>query len=94
MLETEFTDDIAYMWDKSREVGLNGKRYWYGPSVLNILLHSFISISSTWICALGSVLSAQFWSPHYRKDVETIERVRRRFTRMLAGLGSMPYENR
>ena len=37
---------------------------------------------------------AQFWSPHYRKDVEAIERVQRRFTRMLPGLGGMPYEDR
>ena len=37
---------------------------------------------------------AQFWSPHYRRDVEIIERVQRRFTRMLPGLGGMPYEDR
>jgi len=37
---------------------------------------------------------AQFWSPHYRKDVEKIERVQRRFTRMLPGLSGMPYEDR
>ena len=37
---------------------------------------------------------AQFWSPHYRKDVEAIEKVQRRFTRMLPGLGGMPYEDR
>ena len=36
----------------------------------------------------------QFGSPHYRKDVEAIERVRRRFTRVLPGLGGMPYEDR
>eukprot|EP00061_Rhincodon_typus_P014905 g42279.t1 len=28
----------------------------------------------------------QFWSPHYRKDVEALETVQRRFTRMLPGL--------
>ena len=28
----------------------------------------------------------QFWSPHYRKDVEALERVQRRFTRMLPGM--------
>ncbi|XP_062897160.1 uncharacterized protein LOC134342681 [Mobula hypostoma] len=37
---------------------------------------------------------AEFWSPRHRNDVETIERVQRRFTRMLPGLGSIPYENR
>ena len=29
----------------------------------------------------------QFWSPHYQKDVDALERVQRRFTRMLPGLG-------
>eukprot|EP00061_Rhincodon_typus_P005632 g25387.t1 len=28
----------------------------------------------------------QFWSPHYWKDVEALERVQRRFTRTLPGL--------
>ena len=35
---------------------------------------------------------AHFWLPHYRKDVETTEKMQRRFTRMLPGLGDMPYE--
>ena len=36
----------------------------------------------------------QFWSPHYKKDVEALERVRRRFTRMLPGLEDRSYEER
>ena len=36
----------------------------------------------------------QFWSPHYRKDVEALERVQRRFTRMLPGLESMQFDQR
>ncbi|XP_059831389.1 uncharacterized protein LOC132397106 [Hypanus sabinus] len=36
----------------------------------------------------------QFWLPHYRKDVEALERVQRRFTRMLPGLESMDYDQR
>ena len=36
----------------------------------------------------------QFWSPHYRKDVEAWGRVQRRFTRMLPGLESVGYEER
>ena len=31
----------------------------------------------------------QFWSPHYKKDVEALERVQRRFTRILPGLFSL-----
>jgi len=37
---------------------------------------------------------AQFWSPHFRKDVEALERVQRRLTRMLPGMESRSYEER
>ena len=36
----------------------------------------------------------QFWSPHYRKDVEALERVQRRFTEMLPGMVGRSYEER
>ncbi|XP_059510326.1 adenylate kinase 2, mitochondrial isoform X1 [Stegostoma tigrinum] len=36
----------------------------------------------------------RFWSPYYRKDVEALERVQRRFTRMLPGLEGLSYEER
>ena len=36
----------------------------------------------------------QFWSPHYRKDVEALERVQRKFTRMLPGLEGRSDEER
>jgi len=32
------------------------------------------------------------WSPHYCKDKELIERVQRRFTRMIPDLEDLPYE--
>jgi len=35
-----------------------------------------------------------FWSPHYQKDVETLERVQRRFSRMLPGLEGVGYKER
>ena len=34
------------------------------------------------------------WSPHFVKDKELLERVQHRFTRMFAGLKSLPYEER
>ncbi|GAB0196661.1 mitochondrial enolase superfamily member 1 [Grus japonensis] len=34
----------------------------------------------------------QFWSPPYKKDVDRLERVQRRATRMVQGLGSLPCE--
>ena len=34
------------------------------------------------------------WSPHYVKDKERLERVQRRFTRMVPGLKGLDYERR
>jgi len=34
------------------------------------------------------------WSPHYQKDKELLERIQHRFTRMVPGLGDLPYSER
>eukprot|EP00061_Rhincodon_typus_P010855 g35452.t1 len=36
----------------------------------------------------------QFWSPHYQKDVVALERVQKRFIRMLPGMEGISYEER
>ncbi|KAK4826414.1 LOW QUALITY PROTEIN: hypothetical protein QYF61_008947, partial [Mycteria americana] len=38
--------------------------------------------------------SVQFWSLLYKKDVDKLERVQRRATKMIKGLGSLQYEER
>ena len=38
--------------------------------------------------------AVQFWSPNYRRDIELLERVQRRATKMIPSLRAQPYEER
>ena len=36
----------------------------------------------------------KFWSPQFRKDIDAIEKVQRRATRLIRGLARLSYEER
>ena len=38
--------------------------------------------------------SIQFWSPHLKKGIVELEKVKKRVTTMMTGLGHLPYEER
>lgn len=38
--------------------------------------------------------AVQFWNPHYRKDIDMLERVQRRATKLIPSLKNLPYEDR
>ena len=45
-------------------------------------------------CLLDQYICVQLWSPLYKKDMDRLEGVQRRATKMIKGLGSLPDEDR
>ncbi len=71
----------------NRLVGFIGRTFEHKSEKKNILTYNSLVRSLLEYCV-------QFWSPYYRKDIDKLERVQRRVTKIIPRLRCKPYKER
>ena len=100
--EIDEEKDLGVFFDNTFKAGINCfKAAKKGNKVLGMIRRTFECRSKGVILNLYKSLvrphleyCVQAWRPHYKKDIDVLEKVQRRAARMIAGCGEMNYESR
>ena len=102
LVSTEVEKDLGVIIDSKMNMGRQcGEAVRKANRMLSCIHRCISSRSKEVILPLYAALvrpqleyCVQFWAPHFKRDVDSMERVQRRATRMIRGQQGRPYEER